>query len=122
MGLLGALFISFSLATLGSRGAIITIPVFVYGTGMPEKEAIMSSLVVVGILSLLSSLKNPFTKNIDIHLLLAFGVPSVLGAFSGAEVAVIAPVTAQLIALCCLDTGFAITSPKHTFHVCLERY
>ncbi|WP_325892502.1 sulfite exporter TauE/SafE family protein [Grimontia sp. NTOU-MAR1] len=99
MALLGALFIGFSLAILGSGGAIITIPVLVYGIGMPEKEAIMSSLIVVGILSLLSSLKNPFTKNINIRLLLAFGVPSVLCAYLGADAAVDAPVITQLIVL-----------------------
>ncbi|USH03799.1 sulfite exporter TauE/SafE family protein [Grimontia kaedaensis] len=99
MGLLGALFIGFSLAILGSGGAIITIPVLVYSVEMSEKEAIMSSLIIVGILSLLSSFKNPLTKNINIHLLLAFGIPSVLGAFLGANTAAIAPVTAQLIVL-----------------------
>ena len=60
---LGALIIGLSLGLLGSGGAIITIPVLIHGLGIEEKSAIASGLIIVGTISLLSSIKNVRNKS-----------------------------------------------------------
>jgi uncharacterized membrane protein YfcA len=53
LGLLLAALIGVSLGLLGGGGAILAVPIFTYVMGFGVKEAIASSLVVVGVTSLL---------------------------------------------------------------------
>ncbi|MFA5670548.1 MAG: sulfite exporter TauE/SafE family protein [Balneolaceae bacterium] len=80
----GALFIGISLGLLGSGGATLTVPLLVYLVGEPEKLAIAESLGIVGIISVIGSL--PYIRNKEIHFvsLFYFGIPGMIGAYSGA--------------------------------------
>ncbi|MEZ8083927.1 sulfite exporter TauE/SafE family protein [Enterovibrio norvegicus] len=96
---LGALIIGLSLGLLGSGGAIITIPVLIHGLGIEEKSAIASGLIIVGAISLLSSIKNVRNKTVNWPLFLQFGLTGVLGAYWGATVGERSPAILQLLVL-----------------------
>ena len=53
---IGASLIGLSLGILGSGGAILTVPMLVYGLGYSEKVAIASALVIVGSISATTAL------------------------------------------------------------------
>ena len=52
VGLLLAVLVGVSVSVLGGGGAILTVPIFVYVMGFDTKEAVASSLAVVGMTSL----------------------------------------------------------------------
>jgi len=82
--LVGACLIGLSLGILGSGGAILTVPVLIYGLGYSEKMAIASALAIVGIISATSTLKGLPQKKIHWPLVYYFGVPSMFSAYAGA--------------------------------------
>nr|WP_235781827.1 sulfite exporter TauE/SafE family protein [Shewanella vesiculosa] len=55
--IIGALLIGLVLSVLGSGGSIITVPVLLYLIGMQPQLAIASSLCIVGVISLISSMR-----------------------------------------------------------------
>lgn len=52
----GAVAIGLALGLFGSGGSILTVPVLVYGLGLPEKTAIASSLAIVGAIATVGAL------------------------------------------------------------------
>jgi uncharacterized protein len=57
--------IGLSLGLLGGGGSILAVPVLAYGAGMPAKEAIATSLVVVGVTSLFALAPHARNGNVD---------------------------------------------------------
>ncbi len=51
-----AIFIGLSLGILGSGGAILTVPLLMYGLGYTEKLAIATALAIVGSISATTAL------------------------------------------------------------------
>ncbi len=94
---LGALFIGISLGLLGSGGSILTVPILLYLVGEPEKLAIAESLGIVATISLFGSI--PYIRKKEVHWisLLFFGVPGMLGTFSGASISKYISGTTQLL-------------------------
>jgi uncharacterized membrane protein YfcA len=82
--LIGASLIGLSLGILGAGGAILTVPVLIYGLGYSEKMAIASALVIVGSISATAALMGIKQKKIDWTLVWYFGGPSMIGAYIGA--------------------------------------
>lgn len=83
----GAVAIGISLGLLGSGGSILTVPVLVYLIGQDEKVAIAGSLFVVGTIALAGSLQYLRAKLVDWHNVLVFGLPGMVGTYSGAALA-----------------------------------
>lgn len=79
-----ALLIGFTLALLGTGGSIITLPVLVYGAGVPPNEAVGMSLAVVGGTCLAASVMNARDGLIQTRAALLFSLTGMLGAFAGA--------------------------------------
>lgn len=52
LGLLLGIFMGLALGLLGGGGSILAVPIFKYVLGFGAKEAIASSLAVVGVTSL----------------------------------------------------------------------
>lgn len=52
LGLLLGIFMGLALGLLGGGGSILAVPIFEYVLGFGAKEAIASSLAVVGVTSL----------------------------------------------------------------------
>ncbi len=97
--LLGAALIGLSLGLLGSGGAILTVPILVYLAGHGEKQAIVESLAIVGLIALSGALRNGASGQVNLRCVMLFGVPGMLGAFLGALVAKWVPGAVQLALL-----------------------
>jgi len=86
IGLLLAALIGIALGLLGGGGAILAVPIFIYVLGFGAKEAIASSLAVVGVTSLSGVASHWREGNVKLRVALAFGLPAAAGAFLGAKV------------------------------------
>jgi len=97
--LLGAMLIGLSLGLLGSGGAILTVPILVYLAGHGEKQAIVESLAIVGLIALSGAVRNGAHGRVDVRSVVVFGIPGMAGAFLGALVAKWIPGAVQLALL-----------------------
>lgn len=79
-----AIVIGLSLGLLGGGGAILTVPVLVYALGVGVKEAVPTSLVVVGLTSLLGAVHHGRAGQVHGRAVLAFGPGAMAGAVLGA--------------------------------------
>ena len=95
--LLGATVIGLALGLFGAGGSILTVPVLVYGLGMPEKTAIASSLIIVGAIALAGALLEARHGRVVARCIGAFGVPGIIGAALGGTLAGHIPAAVQMI-------------------------
>lgn len=75
--------IGVSLGLLGGGGSILTVPILVYVIGKDVKEAIATSLVVVGVTSLAGMISHARAGNVDYRTGLVFGAAGMVGAYGG---------------------------------------
>lgn len=75
------------LGLLGGGGSIIAVPIMVYILGIETKTAIGSSLVIVGISSLLAAYSHHQKKYVLVKLALLFGISGAIGSFLGGKLA-----------------------------------
>ncbi|MCB9546972.1 MAG: sulfite exporter TauE/SafE family protein [Myxococcales bacterium] len=86
VALLSAL-IGISLGLLGGGGSILAVPVLAYGAGMPAKEAIATSLLVVGTTSLFAMLQHARAGNVEWRTGFVFSGAAMAGAYLGGRAA-----------------------------------
>lgn len=99
--LLLSVLIGFSLGLLGGGGSILTVPILTYITGLQTKEAIATSLFVVGVTSAFSVITHARHHRVRWRTALIFGAASMAGAFSCGLLGGRIPGTALMI-------GFAV--------------
>jgi uncharacterized membrane protein YfcA len=78
-----ATLIGLSLGVLGGGGSILAVPVLAYGAGMGTKEAIATSLLVVGTTSIFALIQHARRGNVDWRTGAIFAVTAMLGAYGG---------------------------------------
>ncbi len=78
-----ASLIGVSLGLLGGGGSILAVPVLVYGAGLPAKEAIATSLVVVGVTALFALIPHARRGNVDWRTGAIFSGTAMAGAYLG---------------------------------------
>lgn len=78
-----SLLIGLSLGLLGGGGSILTVPILVYLLGIGAKEAIATSLVVVGTTSIAALIPHARAGNVDWRMGGIFGVAGMAGAYLG---------------------------------------
>ncbi len=83
-----ALFMGSVLGLLGGGGSILTVPILAYVAGMPAGEAIASSLVVVGVTSLVGAVNHAKRGGVEWKTGIIFGGVAMVGAFVGGRLAV----------------------------------
>jgi len=88
LGLLLSLGIGVSLGFFGGGGSILTVPLLVYVFGLPPKQAIASSLLVVAAASGFAALQHGRAGNLRPRVALVFGAAGMAGSYLGARVAV----------------------------------
>lgn len=93
-----AVLIGVSLGLLGGGGSILTVPLLVYVAGMPAKEAIATSLLVVGVTSAAATIGHARAGRVQWRTGLVFGVAGMAGAYAGGRVAEFIPGTVLLVA------------------------
>ncbi|WDZ83708.1 sulfite exporter TauE/SafE family protein [Micromonospora cathayae] len=96
-----ALLIGVSLGLLGGGGSILAVPLLVYVADLPVREAIATSLLVVGVTSAVGVLPHARAGHIRWRTGLLFGVAGMAGAYAGGRLAVFVPAGLLL-------TGFAL--------------
>jgi uncharacterized membrane protein YfcA len=74
-----SLTIGLSLGLIGAGGSILTIPIFVYILQKDPVSSSIYSMFVVGICSLVGSIRSVLNKLVDFKITILFGIPSVLG-------------------------------------------
>ncbi|MER5361123.1 sulfite exporter TauE/SafE family protein [Streptomyces sp. NPDC002785] len=93
-----SLFVGISLGVLGGGGSILTVPLLVYLAGQGTKEAIATSLFVVGVTSAAALIPHARARRVQWRTGLAFGLVSMVGAYGGGRLAEYIPGTVLLIA------------------------
>ncbi|MFF3866220.1 sulfite exporter TauE/SafE family protein [Micromonospora sp. NPDC001898] len=96
-----AVLIGVSLGLLGGGGSILAVPLLVYVAGLPAKEAIATSLLVVGVTSAVGVLPHARAGRIRWRTGLIFGMAGMTGAYAGGRLAAFIPAGVLL-------TGFAL--------------
>ncbi|MFD1658697.1 sulfite exporter TauE/SafE family protein [Streptomyces caeni] len=96
--ILASLLIGVSLGILGGGGSILTVPILVYLAGQDSKEAIATSLFVVGVTSLVGLIPHARAGRVRWRTGLLFGAVSMVGAYGGGRVAEYISGTVLLIA------------------------
>lgn len=96
VGLLLAVLMGLSLGFLGGGGSILAVPILKYAAGFGAKEAIASSLAVVGLTSLFAVIGHWRAGNVNLRVALVFGPVAMAGTYLGARLAVYFSGAAQL--------------------------
>ena len=96
-----ALLVGVSLGLLGGGGSILTVPLLAYVAGMDAKQAIATSLLVVGTTSAVAAVSHARAGRVQWRTGLIFGVAGMAGAYGGGLLARFIPGSVLLI-------GFAV--------------
>jgi uncharacterized membrane protein YfcA len=96
-----AVLIGVSLGLLGGGGSILAVPLLVYVADLPPKEAIATSLLVVGATSAVGVIPHARAHRVRWRTGLVFGFAGMTGAYAGGRLAEFIPAGYLL-------TGFAI--------------
>ncbi|MBB6122141.1 hypothetical protein FHS13_004130 [Nocardiopsis algeriensis] len=78
-----AVVVGLALGLLGGGGSILMVPLLAYVAGAGPKEAVATSLVVVGVTSLISAAVHARKGNVRWRTGLVFGAAGMAGAFLG---------------------------------------
>lgn len=96
-----ALLVGIALGLLGGGGSILTVPLLAYVAGMEAKQAIATSLLVVGTTSAVAAVSHARAGRVQWRTGLIFGMAGMAGAYAGGLLARFIPGTVLLI-------GFAV--------------
>ncbi|MFE9017601.1 sulfite exporter TauE/SafE family protein [Streptomyces sp. NPDC007808] len=111
-----SLLIGVSLGVLGGGGSILTVPVLVYLAGVDTKEAIATSLLVVGVTSAAAVVPHARAGRVRWRTGLLFGLAGMIGAYGGGRLAafVPGPVLLTLFAVMMIGTAVAMIRGRRT--------
>ncbi|EYT62681.1 membrane protein [Dietzia sp. UCD-THP] len=93
-----AVLVGLSLGVLGGGGSILVVPLLTYIGGLDPKEAIATSLFVVGATSLVSLIGHARKGNVQWRTGLIFGAAGMVGAFLGGLAGGYIPGTVLMVA------------------------
>jgi uncharacterized membrane protein YfcA len=88
-----AVCIGISLGLIGGGGSVLALPTLVYLMKVPPKEAIVLTLVAVGLVSLLGAIPHWKLGNVKLKTAAIFGFSTMVGAYTGARLATLPVVT-----------------------------
>lgn len=97
-GALMALLIGVSLGLLGGGGSILTVPILLYVFHLPTREAIATSLLVVGTTSVAALVPHARAGRVQWRTGAIFGATSMIGAFIAGRLARHIPAAILLLA------------------------
>jgi uncharacterized membrane protein YfcA len=92
-----SLLIGVLLGLLGGGGSILTVPVLVYLAGLSAKNAIITSLIVVCLTSLIAVVNHARRGKVCWTTGLAFGLTGMIGAFLGGRLTAYVPDSLLLV-------------------------
>jgi uncharacterized protein len=102
--------IGISLGLLGGGGSILAVPLLIYVAGLPTKEAIATSLLVVGVTSAVAVVSHARAGRVRWRTGVLFGLAGMVGAYAGGRLGVIIPdgILLAVFALLMLGTAAAM--------------
>jgi uncharacterized membrane protein YfcA len=105
-----AVGIGISLGMLGGGGSILAVPLLVYVAGLPAKEAIATSLLVVGVTSTVAVIPHARAGRVRWRTGVIFGLAGMTGAYAGGRLAGYIPASVLLggFAVMMLATAIAM--------------
>jgi uncharacterized protein len=109
-----AALVGVTLGLLGGGGSILTVPVLVYVLGFGAKEAIATSLAVVGTTSLFGAAGHWREGNVNPRVAVGFGLVAMGGTYAGARLGAYVPGAVQLtlFAVVMLVAAFFMSRPR----------
>ncbi|WP_179475728.1 sulfite exporter TauE/SafE family protein [Mycolicibacterium vinylchloridicum] len=103
-----AVVVGVSLGLLGGGGSILTVPLLTYVAGLDVREAIASSLLVVGVTSMVGVIAHMRAGRVRWRVALPFGAAAMTGALFGGLLAGFIPETVLLIAFAMIMIAAAV--------------
>ncbi len=103
-----AVLVGVSLGLLGGGGSILTVPLLAYVAGMEAKQAIATSLLVVGVTSAVSTLSHARAGRVQWRSGLMFGAAGMVGAYLGGLLSYVVPGSVLL-------TAFTVGDDRHGY-------
>ena len=103
-----AVFVGVALGLLGGGGSILTVPLLAYVAGMDAKQAIATSLLVVGVTSAVGAVSHARAGRVQWRTGLIFGAAGMAGAYLGGVLARFIPGTVLLIGFALMMIATAI--------------
>lgn len=103
-----AVLVGLSLGLLGGGGSILTLPLLVYVAGMDTKQAIATSLLVVGVTSAVAAVSHARAGRVQWRTGLLFGAAGMAGAYAGGRLAVFVPGGVLLVAFALMMIATAV--------------
>lgn len=107
-----AVLVGVSLGLLGGGGSILTVPLLAYVAGMEAKQAIATSLVVVGVTSTVSAISHARAGRVRWRSALLFGGAGMVGAYAGGAAGRFVPGSVLLIGLALMMIATAVAMIK----------
>lgn len=86
VGVLLALTIGMAMGLFGAGGSLLLVPAFTYLLGFDAKQAVATSLAVVGISAAIGSIPRMVQGALPLKSALLLGAATVLGAFAGSAI------------------------------------
>lgn len=111
-----AVLVGVSLGLLGGGGSILTVPLLAYVAGMEAKQAIATSLLVVGVTSAVSTLSHARAGRVQWRSGLTFGAAGMVGAYLGGLLSYVVAGSVLLTAftVVMIATGIAMIKGRKT--------
>ena len=103
-----AVFVGISLGLLGGGGSILTVPLLAYVAGLDPKQAIATSLLVVGVTSAVGAITHARAGRVRWKIAAIFGVAAMAGAYAGGRLAHFIPGNILLIAFAAIMIAAAV--------------
>ncbi len=103
-----AVFVGISLGLLGGGGSILTVPLLAYVAGMEAKQAIATSLLVVGVTSAVGAITHARAGRVRWKMAGVFGAAAMTGAYVGGRLARFVPGTVLLIGFAMIMIAAAV--------------
>ncbi|WP_241385720.1 sulfite exporter TauE/SafE family protein [Rhodococcus sp. CH91] len=103
-----AVLVGVTLGLLGGGGSILTVPLLAYVAGMDAKEAIATSLLVVGVTSAVGAISHARAGRVQWRTGILFGLAGMVGAYGGGLLSRFIPGTVLLLAFAVMMIATAI--------------
>ena len=91
LSIIFGVIVGFSLGLTGGGGAIFAVPLLVYGLGVPPREAVVVSLVVVAVTASVGFVQRALRGTVEFPTALLFGAAGMVAAPLGAALATLVP-------------------------------
>ncbi len=103
-----SVLIGLALGLLGGGGSILTVPILIYAVHMEAKTAIATSLLVVGVTSLVAVIPHARAGRVEWRTALVFGGTGMIGAYFGGRLAAHVPPSVLLLGFAAMMLATAV--------------